>query len=292
MLRLAPLVLLVVGGRLSTPTTIGGGGWEQPKMTDEDVQGQDVPRYLACDACRAVVGHAHSALRRAEAERGGKQLSEAAAMEVLEERVCQFNRKKLLDVDPDSFWHEYGVKLVDGGPRQGEKVLDGDAVRTHAAASKAHSVHAATPCSSQRSLPILYVVMPPFFCLKFPGVGSASRLQLPANKKLPGVKRGGGSTLPGRLSRRCAELVGEVGEDELYALLRNSWSDTEGGVEAADGAYGGEALEVVEGVVCTELSSWCGEGEGGKSKGKKKKKKKGSSKKEKKQKQKKKKPAE
>ena len=105
------------------------GNWDVPKMTDEDVQGQDVPQYLACDACRAVVGHAHHALQRAESENGGKQLSEAAAIEVLEERVCQFNRKKLLDVDPDSFWHEYGVKLVDGGPRQGEKVLDGDAVR-------------------------------------------------------------------------------------------------------------------------------------------------------------------
>lgn len=109
--------------------TIDGGAWETPRMTDEDIQGQDVPQYLACDACRAVVGHARQALRQAESERSGKQLSEAAAIEVFEERVCQFNRKKLLDVDPDSFWHDYGVKLVDGGPRQGDKVLDGDAVR-------------------------------------------------------------------------------------------------------------------------------------------------------------------
>ena len=127
-LRLTCMVLLLLQGSVGKETTINGK-WETPQMTDEDVQGQDVPQYLACDACRAVVGHAHQALRRAEFERGGKQLTEAAAIEVLEERVCQFNRKKLLDVDPDSFWHEYGVKLVDGGPRQGEKVLDGEAVR-------------------------------------------------------------------------------------------------------------------------------------------------------------------
>ena len=125
-LRATSLVMLLLQA-VGKETTINGN-WEPPKMTDEDVQGQDVPQYLACDACRAVVGHAHQALRRAESERGGRQLSQAAAIEVLEERVCQFNRKKLLDVDPDSFWHEYGVKLVDGGPRQGEKVLDGTAV--------------------------------------------------------------------------------------------------------------------------------------------------------------------
>ena len=80
-------------------------------------------------------------------------------------------------MDPDSFWHDYGVKLVDGGPREGEKVLDGDG--------------------------------------------------LPQNQQLPGVKRGGGSTLPGRLSRRCAEIIGEVGEEELY-LLRSIFMSTWG----------------------------------------------------------------
>ena len=126
--RLTSSFMVLLQASVGKEMTINGK-WETPQMTDEDVQGQDVPQYLACDACRAVVGHANQALRRAESERGGKQLSEAAAIEVLEERVCQFNRKKLLDVDPDSFWHEYGVKLVDGGARQGEKVLDGDAVR-------------------------------------------------------------------------------------------------------------------------------------------------------------------
>jgi hypothetical protein len=126
--RLTSSFMVLLQASVGQEMTINGK-WETPQMTDEDVQGQDVPQYLACDACRAVVGHANQALRRAESERGGKQLSEAAAIEVLEERVCQFNRKKLLDVDPDSFWHEYGVKLVDGGARQGEKVLDGDAVR-------------------------------------------------------------------------------------------------------------------------------------------------------------------
>lgn len=126
------LALLLLAGRYAAaqPVTLDGGGWEAPKMTDEDTQSQEVPSYLACDACRAVVGQAHAGLRRAEAERGGgKPLSEMHAIEVLEERVCMFNKKKLLDVDPDSFWHEYGVKLVDSGPREGDKVLDGDAVR-------------------------------------------------------------------------------------------------------------------------------------------------------------------
>ena len=133
------------------------------------------------------------------------------------------------DVDPDSFWHDYGVKLVDGGPREGEKVLDGGG--------------------------------------------------LPQNQQLPGVKRGGGSTLPGRLSRRCAEIIGEVGEEELYHLLREGWAD-----EGASAAAGEEGVHVAEGtaaVVCGELSSWCGAGKGkkrsmktGHKKGHKKKKKK------------------
>lgn len=56
------------------------------------------------------------------------------------------------------------------------------------------------------------------------------------------MKRGGGSTLPGRLSRRCAEIVGSIGEEELYNLLRDSdgW-----GSERADEFGGG--LEELEG---------------------------------------------
>ena len=137
--------------------------------------------------------------------------------------------RRAQDVDPDSFWHDYGVKLVDGGPREGEKVLDGGG--------------------------------------------------LPQNQQLPGVKRGGGSTLPGRLSRRCAEIIGEVGEEELYHLLREGWAD-----EGASAAAEEEGVHVAEGTaaaVCGELSSWCGAGKGkkrstktGHKKGHKKKKKK------------------
>ena len=82
--------------------------------------------------------------------------------------------------------------------------------------------------------------------------------------------------VPGRLSRRCAELVGEIGEEELYALLREHWLDGTAGDEAAiaegddsgSGPYGG--LEQLEAVVCTELTSWCGGGKGPKPKKKKK----------------------
>ena len=91
--------------------------------------------------------------------------------------------------------------------------------------------------------------------------------QLPANKKLPGVKRGGGSTLPGRLSRRCAELVGEIGEDELYALLRSDWQDNFAQVED-EASFGN--LERMEAVVCTELSTWCGRNKNERSKKKNK----------------------
>jgi|EP01049_Picozoa_sp_SAG25_P010988 hypothetical protein len=32
----------------------------------------------------------------------GKRLSESRVLQIFEEKVCQFNVKKLLDVDPDS----------------------------------------------------------------------------------------------------------------------------------------------------------------------------------------------
>ena len=89
------------------------------------------------------------------------------------------------------------------------------------------------------------------------------------------MKRGGGSTLPGRLSRRCAELVGEIGEDEFYALLRELWvNDGVGAGEVAElsensrDPYGG--LTQIEEVVCTELTTWCGGTKGPKPKKKKK----------------------
>jgi hypothetical protein len=34
----------------------------------------------------------------------GKRLSESRVLQIFEEKVCQFNVKKLLDVDPDSQW--------------------------------------------------------------------------------------------------------------------------------------------------------------------------------------------
>jgi hypothetical protein len=103
----------------------------------------------------------------------------------------------------------------------------------------------------------------------------ACSAKLPANKKLPGVKRGGGSTLPGRLSRRCAELVGEIGENELYALLREHGpNDSIGARQSAESSensgdpYSG--LQQIEEVVCTELTTWCGSKKGPKTKKKKK----------------------
>ena len=79
---------------------LDSGSFTPPTLTDEDIQGQDVPGYLACDACRAVVDHAHRALRQAERDGGGAPLGEAAVMQLLEERVCQFSQKQLLVPSP------------------------------------------------------------------------------------------------------------------------------------------------------------------------------------------------
>ena len=59
-------------------------------------------------------------------------------------------------------------------------------------------------------------------------------------------------------------MVGEIGEDELYALLREHWLDGKSGDESVvakgddnrNDPYGG--LEQLEAVVCTQLTTWCG----------------------------------
>ncbi len=63
--------------------------------------------------------------------------------------------------------------------------------------------------------------------------------------------------------------MGEIGEDELYALLREHWvGDGAGASDSGHDPYGG--LSQIEEVVCTELTTWCGGTKGPKSKNKNK----------------------
>ena len=74
---------------------------------------------------------------------------------------------------------------------------------------------------------------------------------LPNNSRLSGVTATGASTLPGRLSRRCSEIVAEIGELELYERLRSSFDSNGGSKVLQEDAASAYAL-------CSEELSWCG----------------------------------
>ena len=72
---------------------------------------------------------------------------------------------------------------------------------------------------------------------------------------MPGTKRIGDTTLPGRLGRRCAEIVGDIGEFELYSTLRaaEDWGSL-GQLESDEGI--GKIPSAISSV-CSEMTSWC-----------------------------------